>query len=149
MTGVQTCALPISLVDTCFDPPLRLSGRVLRIEEDLLDATSTRLTLGNVAPALDPWLAAQASSSKALRDHAASWDSATQVDTAYLDAVMDRLNEQFKAGGSYKFESFELGTIYSSVPLDKDGRPTRTLRPMALPPIQYLSLIIPVFVPGC
>ena len=116
----------VALVDTCFDPPLRLSGRVLRIEEDLLDATSTRLTLGNVAPALDPWLAAQASSSKALRDHAASWDSATQVDTAYLDAVVDRLNEQFKAGGSYKFESFELGTIYSSVPLDKDGRPTRT-----------------------
>lgn len=116
----------VALVDTCFEPPLRLSGRVLRIEEDLLDATSTRLTLGNVAPTLDPWLAAQASSNKALLDHAASWDSATQVDTAYLDAVVDRLNAQFAAGGSYKFESFELGTIYSSVPLDGDGRPTRT-----------------------
>lgn len=116
----------VALIDTCFDPPLRLSGRVLRIEEDLLNQTSTRLTLGNITPSLDPWLASQASANKTLQDHAASWDSSAQVDTTYLDAVVDRLNEQFRAGGSYKFESFELGTIYSSVPLDKNGKPTRT-----------------------
>lgn len=38
----------VLLVDTTFTPNLRLSGRVLQLEEDLLDPASTTVTIGNI-----------------------------------------------------------------------------------------------------
>lgn len=39
----------VQIVDTTFTPPIRVEGRVLKIEEDLLDSVdATRITLGNI-----------------------------------------------------------------------------------------------------
>ena len=38
----------VTLVDTTFTPDLRLAGRVLRLEEDLLDPSLSTITIGNI-----------------------------------------------------------------------------------------------------
>ncbi len=116
----------VAIVDENFDPPLRLAGRVLAISEDLLDASGTSLTLGNMTGTVADTITEQRQGIADLRSHAASWDGAAQVSSSYINAIVSRLNEEFDAGGSYKYESFAIGTIYSSVPLDGDFKPVRT-----------------------
>lgn len=46
---------------------------------------------------------------------------------AFLQQLIDSLNEQFNMNGmSYMHVSYQNGFIFSSVPLDEDGRPTAT-----------------------
>ena len=40
----------VQLVDPTFTPTLRLEGRVLQLEEDLLDSSRTVITIGNIIP---------------------------------------------------------------------------------------------------
>jgi len=50
---------------------------------------------------------------------------------SWLIQLQDALNDQFNAVGTYKVETFELGTIYSNVPLDPEtGLPLRTTSSM-------------------
>jgi phage minor structural protein len=116
----------VTIVDEVFNPPLHLTGRVLAATVDYIRPENTTITLSNVQEVLSDRMIKEAQKTRALYDHAASWDSAASLPSAYLEAIIDRLNDEFNAGGSYKFESFELGTIYSSVPLDENGKPTGT-----------------------
>lgn len=116
----------VAIVDENFDPPLRLSGRCLAIDENLLDRTDTVVTLGNIVGTVADSMLVQQQGLASLSSHAASWDGAAQVSSSYINAIVNRLNEEFDAGGSYKYESFEAGTIYSSVPLDDNLKPVRT-----------------------
>ncbi|MEG2533788.1 MAG: phage tail spike protein, partial [Gordonibacter sp.] len=116
----------VQIVDTAFAKPLRLVGRVLKIDEDLLAPEETVITLGNIQPSIDSTLMDYGKSLKNFNDHASSWDGAASVSSSYINAVVKRLNEEFDAGGSYKYEAFEVGTIYSSVPLDANFKPTKT-----------------------
>lgn len=116
----------VAIVDENFDPPLRLSGRCLAIDENLLDRTDTVVTLGNIVGTVADSMLVQQQGLASLSSHAASWDGAAQVSSSYINAILSRLNEEFDAGGSYKYESFEAGTIYSSVPLDENLKPTST-----------------------
>lgn len=116
----------VQIVDEAFDPPLRLSGRVLKIVEDLLAPEETVITLGNIQANIAGTILEMGQSVQGIKNHASSWDGAASVSSAYIDAMVKRLNEEFDAGGSYKYESFEIGTVYSSVPLDENFKPTRT-----------------------
>lgn len=116
----------VQIVDEAFDPPLRLSGRVLKIVEDLLAPEETVITLGNIQENIAGTILEMGQSVQGIKNHASSWDGAASISSAFIDAVLKRLNEEFDAGGSYKYESFEVGTIYSSVPLDDNFKPKQT-----------------------
>lgn len=116
----------VQIVDTCFDPVLRCEGRVSKLVTDLL-GSECDVTLGNVTETLaDIWERQQGQIS-GLVDKSSSWDVAASTPGAYLQQLIDGLNEQFNTMGmSYCFTSFEQGTIWSSVPLDANGKPTKT-----------------------
>lgn len=116
----------VAIIDEVFTPVLHLTGRVMAGKIDELKPENSSITLSNVQETFTDRMIREAEKSRSLYDHAASWDSAATLPGSYLDAVRKRLNEEFAAGGSYKHESFENGTIYSNVPLDENGKPTRT-----------------------
>lgn len=114
----------VQIVDTAFSPALRCEGRVTKLVTDQLGGT-VRVTLGNVTETIaDMWLAQQQKVSS-LSKRSSSWDVAASTPPAYLQQVIDGLNNQFNmSGSSYTFTSFEQGTIYASVPMDANGRST-------------------------
>lgn len=116
----------VHLVDTEFDPPLRCAGRVSKLVVDVLGGTQT-VTLGNVTETLSDIISSQQKTIKSLSTRTANWDVAASTPTAYLQQIIDGLNEEFNnSGASYCYTSFEQGTIWASVPLDKNGRATKT-----------------------
>lgn len=115
----------VQLVDSEYDPPLRCAGRVSKLVTDVLAGTQV-VTLGNVSECMADDLAAMGSRLSSLARRSSGWDVAAATPGAYLQQIIDGLNEQFNAQGmSYCFTSFEQGTIWSSVPLDEHGKPTR------------------------
>ena len=116
----------VQIVDTEYSPELRCSGRVTKLVTDELGGSMT-VTLGNVTETMADMWAAQQRAVSSLSKRSSSWDVAALTPAAYLQQVIDGLNEQFNTQGmSYCFTSFEQGTIWSSVPLDENGRPTKT-----------------------
>ena len=116
----------VQVVDTEYDPELRLEGRVSKLVRNCLNG-AMEVTLGNVTETMaDMWIAQQKAVSS-LSKRSGNWDVAASTPAAYLQQLMDGLNERFNAlGMSYRYDSFEKGTIYSSVPMDEDGNPTKT-----------------------
>lgn len=116
----------VQIVDSCFEPVLRCEGRVSKLVTDLLGDTC-KATLGNVIETLADIWERQQSQISSLQQSADNWDIAASTPGAYLQQIIDGLNEQFNTQGmSYCFTSFEQGTIWSSVPLDSNGKPTKT-----------------------
>lgn len=114
----------VQIVDTCFSPALRCSGRVTKLVTDELGG-SMRVTLGNVTETITDMLLAQQQKVSSLSRRSSSWDVAASTPPSYLQQVMDAMNTQFNmSGSSYTFTSFEQGTIYASVPMDANGRST-------------------------
>lgn len=116
----------VQVVDTEYDPELRLEGRVSKLVRNCLNG-AMEVTLGNVTETMaDMWIA-QRQAVSSLSKRSGNWDVAASTPAAYLQQLMDGLNERFNAlGMSYRYDSFEKGTIYSSVPMDEDGNPTKT-----------------------
>ncbi len=116
----------VQIIDREFSPGLRCSGRVTKLVTDLLGGTQT-VTLGNVTETMADMWASQQQTVSSLSRRSSSWDVAANTPVAYLQQVIDAMNEQFNLNGnSYCFTSFEKGTIYSSVPLDENGNPTKS-----------------------
>lgn len=116
----------VQIVDTSFNPELRCDGRVTKLVTDVLGGSVT-VTLGNITDSLASIFARQQQAVSSLSKRSSNWDVAANTPAAYLQQVIDGLNEQFNtAGMSYCYSSFEHGTIWSSVPLDADGNPTQT-----------------------
>lgn len=116
----------VQVVDTEYDPELRLEGRVSKLVRNCLNG-AMEVTLGNVTETMaDMWIA-QRQAVSSLSKRSGNWDVAASTPAAYLQQLMDGLNERFNTlGMSYRYDSFEKGTIYSSVPMDEDGNPTKT-----------------------
>lgn len=116
----------VQMVDTEFSPELRCTGRVSAIKTDYLHNQRT-VTLGNVTETLTDYYIQQTKTVNGLSQRSANWDVASNTPAAYLQQIIDGLNEQFNTNGmSYCYTSFETGTIWSSVPLDENGKPTKT-----------------------
>ena len=114
----------VQLIDTEFDPELRCEGRVTKLVTDMLGG-SQKVTLGNVTETMADMWAQQMGELKDLYDRSSNWDVAASTPGAYLQQIIDGLNEHFNLNGmSYMHVSFEKGIILSSVPLDESGRPT-------------------------
>lgn len=116
----------VQVVDTAFEPELRLEGRVSKLVIDYVNKTRT-VTLGNVQSTLASRMSSQQAEIKSLSNRSSNWDATTSASPSWLQTMMNGLNEQFNASGaSYCYTSFTQGTIWSNVPLDEKGKPTQT-----------------------
>ena len=114
------------MVDSSFEPTLRCQGRVTKLVSDLLAKTQS-VTLGNVTESIADILQQQQQQISNLQNQSGSWDAVAGTTPAFLQQLIDSLNEQFNMNGmSYMHVSYQNGFIFSSVPLDEDGRPTAT-----------------------
>ena len=112
------------MVDGSFEPTLRCQGRVTKQVIDMLGKTRT-VTLGNVIESIADILQQQQQQIANLQNQSGSWDAVASTTPAFLQQLIDSLNEQFNVSGmSYMHLSYQNGFIFSSVPLDEDGRPT-------------------------
>ena len=114
------------LVDGSFEPTLRCQGRVTKQVIDMLGKTR-KVTLGNVTESIADILQQQQQQIANLQNQSGSWDAVASTTPAFLQQLIDSLNEQFNVNGmSYMHVSYQRGFIFSSVPLDEDGNPTAT-----------------------
>ena len=114
------------MVDGSFEPTLRCQGRVTKQVIDMLGKTRT-VTLGNVIESIADILQQQQQQIANLQSQSGSWDAVASTTPAFLQQLIDSLNEQFNVNGmSYMHLSYQNGFIFSSVPLDEDGQPTAT-----------------------
>lgn len=117
----------VAIIDKGFsEEGVRLHGRVSQIERDLLTGDAT-VTFGTLTDTMaDMWQ----SVSNALKGNSqqnALYDAAAGTSVSWLIQLQQSLNAQFNAVGTYRVETFELGTIYSNVPIDSlNGLPLRS-----------------------
>ena len=117
----------VAIIDKGFSAEgVRLHGRVSQIERDLLTGDAT-VTFGTLTDTMaDMWQ----SVSNALKGNSqqnALYDAAAGTSVSWLIQLQQSLNAQFNSVGTYRVETFELGTIYSNVPIDAlNGLPLRS-----------------------
>lgn len=102
----NTCDLGdnLQMVDTTFPKPLRLSGRVLEIVEDLLgDGSPSSVKVGNVIEGIVKRSDRVQQTIDRLTSSAGSWDSAATLGSAYLDGLIDGLNKVMNETGGYTY----------------------------------------------
>lgn len=94
----------LQMVDTTFPKPLRLSGRVLEIVEDLLgDGSPSSAKVGNVIEGIVKRSDRVQQTIDRLTSSAGSWDSAATLGSAYLDGLIDGLNKVMNETGGYTY----------------------------------------------
>lgn len=94
----------LQMVDTTFPKPLRLSGRVLEIVEDLLgDGSPSTVKVGNVIEGIVKRSDRVQQTIDRLTGSAGSWDSAATLGSAYLDGLIDGLNKVMNETGGYTY----------------------------------------------
>lgn len=117
----------VAIIDKGFsDDGIRLHGRVSKIERDLLAGDAT-VTFGNLSDAMaDMWQGVSNAISGNSQQNAL-YDAAAGTSVAWLIQLQAALNAQFNAVGTYKVETFELGTIWSNVPISAEtGLPLKS-----------------------
>lgn len=116
----------VAIIDKGFSAEgVRLHGRVSQIERDLLTGDAT-VTFGTLTDSMaDMWQ----SVSNALKSNSqqnAIYDAAAGTSVSWLQQLQAAINAQFNAVGTYKVETFELGTMWSNVPIDAEtGLPVK------------------------
>ena len=121
----------VAIIDKGFsEAGVRLTGRVSQIERDLLTGDAS-VTFGNLTDSMADMWQSVSQTLKANSRAAATYDAVAGTSVSWLIQLQDALNDQFNAVGTYKVETFELGTIYSNVPLNPEtGLPLRTTSSM-------------------
>lgn len=117
----------VAIIDKGFSAEgVRLHGRVSQIERDLLTGDAT-VTFGTLTDTMaDMWQSVN-SALKSNSQQNALYDAAAGTSVSWLIQLQQALNAQFNSVGTYKVETFELGTIYSNVPIDAlTGLPLRS-----------------------
>lgn len=115
----------VQVVDTSFPEDLRLSARVIELEEDLLGGAQTlKVTLGSVIRSITNTAASTASSVADIQANMPAWNQSGGLFSDYLEKLRKQMNEEFLRNGTYHTTSFTLGDIWSSVEVDTDtGQP--------------------------
>ena len=121
----------VAIIDKGFsEAGVRLTGRVSKIERDLLTGDAS-VTFGNLTDSMADMWQSVSQTLKANSRAAATYDAVAGTSVSWLIQLQDALNDQFNAVGTYKVETFELGTIYSNVPLNPEtGLPLRSTSSM-------------------
>lgn len=121
----------VAIIDKGFtEDGIRLNGRVSQIERDLLGGDAT-VTFGNLVNSMaDMWQSVSQTLKNSSRA-AATYDAVAGTSVSWLVQLQDALNDQFNSVGTYKVETFELGSLYSNVPLNPEtGLPLKSVSGM-------------------
>lgn len=113
----------VQIVDTTFTPPIRVEGRVLKIEEDLLDSVdATRITLGNISESYTQKRHAMQQKLDALIAQSDEWNAVADGNGLYVRDLIGRMNEILNARGGYTYFTPNAGLyVYDK---NKDKNPT-------------------------
>lgn len=110
----------VAIIDKGFsDAGIRLKGRVSKLSRDLVTGDAS-VTFGNLTDDLADIFQAMTQQLKSGSKQRANYDAAAGTSVSWLNQLMAALNKAFNAVGTYKVETFELGVIYSNVPLDAE-----------------------------
>lgn len=117
----------VQIVDTTFTPPIRVEGRVLKIEEDLLDSPdATRVTLGSIQETLSQRREAEKRKIDELIAQSSEWNSAASNEGVYVRDLIARLNEILNARGGYTYLTPNEGIfVYDK---SEDAHPTNAIQ---------------------
>jgi len=108
----------VAIIDKGFSAEgVRLHGRVSQIERDLLTGDAT-VTFGTLTDTMADMWQSVSSALKSNSQKNALYDTAAGTSVSWLQQLQSALNAQFNAVGTYKVETFEIGTIWSNVPID-------------------------------
>lgn len=113
----------VQIVDTTFTPPIRVEGRVLKIEEDLLGSPdATRVTLGSIQETLSQRREVERKKIDNLISQSSEWNSAASNEGVYVRDLISRLNEVLNARGGYTYFTPNAGLfVYDK---SEDEHPT-------------------------
>lgn len=110
----------VAIIDKGFsDAGIRLKGRVSKLSRHLVTGDAS-VTFGNLTDDLADIFQAMTQQLKSGSNQRANYDAAAGTSVSWLNQLMAALNKAFNAVGTYKVETFELGVIYSNVPLDAE-----------------------------
>ena len=94
----------VQIIDTTFTPPIRVEGRVLKIEEDLLDSVdATRITLGNIHESYTQKRRAQEQKLDALIAQSDEWNAVADGSSLYVRDLIEHVNTVLNARGGYTY----------------------------------------------
>lgn len=117
----------LQMVDTTFPKPLRLSGRVFEIVEDLLgDGSPSTVKVGNVIEGIVKRSDRVQQTIDRLTSSAGSWDSAATLGSAYLNGLIDGLNKVMNETGGYTYIKPGKGLFVYDKP--EDANPTMCIQ---------------------
>lgn len=117
----------LQMVDTTFPKPLRLSGRVLEIMEDLLgDGSPSSVKVGNIIEGIVKRSEHVQQTIDRLTSSAGSWDSAATLGSSYLNGLIDGLNNVMNQTGGYTYIKPGKGLFVYDKP--EDDNPTMCIQ---------------------
>ena len=113
----------VQIIDTTFTPSIRVEGRVLKIEEDLLDSVdATRITLGNIHESYTQKRRAQEQKLDALIAQSDEWNAVAEGNGLYVSDLIGRVNDILNARGGYTYLTPNTGLLVYDK--NKDKNPT-------------------------
>lgn len=111
----------VQIVDTTFTPPIRVEGRVLKIDEDLLDSVdATRITLGNISESYTQRRRAQEQKLDALISQSDEWNAVAEGNGLYVRDLIEHVNTVLNARGGYTYLTPNAGLFVYDKGKDKD-----------------------------
>lgn len=112
----------VVVVDTAYPSPIRLSGRVLEIQDDLLDplGDGTTITLGNLDESFTSSMNTVSSQVSSMVSSSSAWDDAATASGSYVDAVVNVMNEILNQTGGYVYFTKNEGIFVYDRPVDED-----------------------------
>ena len=115
------------ITDTTFTPPLRLQGRILKTEEDLLaPLADTKITLGNIRQSYTQRLSAQQQALDKLVSNSGAWNDAASGTGPYMRDLIDRINQIMNETGGYAYMKPGTGILVYDRP--EDQNPTQAIQ---------------------
>lgn len=100
LTGVSL-GDAVHVVDTSFEPELRIEARIVGMKTDLLDPYNPTITLGNYTRGLEEQFASIKSTLGGISNRAATWEAMESAAAGYLNRVIDGLNDIFASSGGF------------------------------------------------
>lgn len=117
----------VQIVDTTFNPPIRVEGRVLKIEEDLLDSVdATRITLGTVQETYTQRRVAQQQKLDELIAKSSDWNTAADCENIYVHDLINHINDILNTRGGYVYFTPDEGIVIYDKP--EDENPTKAIQ---------------------
>lgn len=117
----------VQIVDTTFNPPIRVEGRVLKIEEDLLDSVdATRITLGTIQETYTQRRVAQQQKLDELIAKSSDWNTAADCENIYVHDLINHINDILNTRGGYVYFTPDEGIVIYDKP--EDENPTKAIQ---------------------